>query len=470
MGILYVKKDGTGNSTTIQGAIQAAQIGDTIEIEAGTFDENVDLWKGVTLKGAGMSQTVITGLIRSAITSKTFTWGLGSTTLTISAGNNTDQYEIGRIVTATGIPTNSRIVSKTSTTLTISAATTQAATTARAVAMALQNDASMRVRGTNGVIRDMKIVGFDNPNPAVEYAAIYFKNTGLGSAAANAWEVFNCEFEANGEYGLLTDSAAGVGNLNIHDCKFSGKSFSGSNPASGNQFTVFNVPRQLVTVQGANTGSNFFVNNQIMGATGGLTIDGVASFNTAVTFDPANSVVTGNTVNGTHGYGYALRCRGAGSTVQNNKNYSLPSNPNSGFLIGPTGAQTSALNIGTNLSIVALLLTSSQSAPNQPVAVSLEKNQLKSVPKVSQDLDFSDDSSWVLVSCIFKHDGSSKRLVGGFRDLSVQKQMKLRSNMLNGEKYDLHKIIIAKQNRELLVLNRSDIEDASTFDFTISKS
>jgi hypothetical protein len=470
MSILYVKKDGSGNSTTIQGAIQAAQVGDTVEIEAGTFDENIDLWKGITLKGAGMSQTIITGSVRSAITSKTFTWSLGSTTLTISAGNNTDQYEIGRIVSATGIPANSRLVSKTSTTLTISAATTQAVTTARAVAMALQNDASMRVRGTNGVIRDMKVVGFDHPNPAVEYAAIYFRNTGLGSVAAFGWEMLNCEVEANGEYGLLTDYAAGVGSLNIHDCKFSGKSFAGSNPATGNQFSVFNVPRQLVTVQSVNAGSNFFVNNQIIGSTGGLTVDGVASFNTAVTFDPANSVVTGNVVNGTHGYGYALRCRGAGSTVENNKNYSLPSNPNAGFLIGPTGAQTSALNIGTNLSILALLVTSSQSAPNQPVAVSLEKNQLKSISKVSQDAEFSDDSSWVLVSCIFKHDGSSKRLVSGFRDLSSQKEMKLRSNMLNGEKYDLHKIIISKQDRELMVLNRSDIEDASTFDITISKT
>lgn len=467
MATIYVKKDGSGNATTIQQGIQLAQVGDVVEIEAGTFDENVDLWKGITLKGAGKSQTIITGLTRSAITARTFTWSLGSTTLNVAAGADISAYEVGRIVTASGIPANSRIVSKTSTTLVISAATTQATTTARSVAMGLQNDATVRVRGANGVIRDIKVVGFDHPNPATEYATIYLRNTGLGSAAAYGWEIFNCEFVANGEYALLTDFAAGVGNLDIHDCKFSGKTFMGNNPATGNQFSVWNVPRQLVTVQGANTGVNKFMNNEIMGVTGGLTVDGVASFNTAVTFDPANSIVSGNIVNGTHGYGYALRVRGVGSVVENNKNFSLQGNSNSGYLIGPTGSQVIGLSIGSNLSIEAVLVSSSQSVAGQPVVVSVEKTQLKSLPKVTASPEFSNDSSWNLVTCVFKKTGSSKRLVSASRDLANPKSMKLRPGMVSGDEFQLHRIIISKPDRSFLVLKREEIENAESFDFIL---
>jgi len=467
MATFNVRKDGSGTHTTIQAAIQAASAGDIVDIEAGTFDENVDLWKGVTLQGAGISSTIIIGATRSAITSKTFTWALASTTLNISAGNNTDQYEVGRIVTATGIPANARIVSKTSTSLTISAATTQAASTARSVVMALQNDASIRVRGGSGVIKNMKVVGFDNPNPATEYATIYFRNTGLGSSAANGWEVFNCEFEAAGEYAILTDFAAGVSNLDIHDCKITGKTFVGSNPASGNQFSVFNVPRQLVAIQSANTGTIKFQNNEIKGVTGGMTSGGVASFNTAVTVDPVNAIVSGNTINGTHGYGYALRCRGAGASISNNVNYSLPSNSNAGFLIGPTGAQFSGLDVGTNTSIVKGLVASSQASGVTSVTFEMNKDLVKENSKVSSDPVFSQESNWKLVNFVYKHTDSSRRLVSSFKSFGSSKKSKLKVNMKAGDNFELHKIIISKADKSFLVLKRDEISGASDFDFVL---
>jgi hypothetical protein len=467
MAIIYVKKDGSGDALTIQQGIQLADLGDIVEVEAGTFDENIDLWKGVILKGAGIGSTIVTGALRSAITARTFTWTLGSTVLNVAAGADISAYEVGRIITATGIPANARIVSKTSSTLTISAATTQAAATARVVAMALQNDATMRVRGGTGVIRDMKIAGFDHPNPATEYAAIYFRNTGLGSNPANGWEMFNVECEANGEYGLLTDFGAGVGNLNIHDCKFSGKTFVGSNPASGNQFSVWNVPRQLVTVQGVNTGVNKFMNNEIVGITGGLTILGVASFNTAVTFDPANSIVSGNIINGTFGYGYALRVRGSGLTLENNTNYSFPGNENAGYLIGPTGSQVSGMTVGTNSSITAELISVEQTAGESFVSFEMSKEVLKQNSAVSSHPTFSDEANWNMVSYVFKHDSSSRRLVGSFKDFSSTKKSKLKVNMEAGDRFELHKIILATSPRDLLVLKRSQISGASGFDFDL---
>jgi hypothetical protein len=84
---------------------------------------------------------------------------------------------------------NTRIVSKTSTTLVISAATTQATTTARSVAMALQNDATIRMRGVGPKLENLKVVGFDGASLGSEFPAIYFKNAGLGSVPCTQFSV-----------------------------------------------------------------------------------------------------------------------------------------------------------------------------------------------------------------------------------------------------------------------------------------
>jgi hypothetical protein len=342
MATIYVKKDGSGDATTIQQGIQIAQLGDIVEIEEGIFDENLDLWKGITLKGAGKDKTVVTSAQRSAISTKTFTWTLGSTILNISSGNTSD-YEVGRIVTATGIPTNTRLVAKTDTTLEISTATTQVASTARAVNMTLQNLATVSIRGTNGIVTDMKFIGHDSPSPGIEYATVYIRNAGAGSVAANNWEIFNCEIEANGEYALLTDFTSAIGNINIHDNKFTGKTFVGANPGIGDQFSVPNVPRQAVVLQGPNIGANFFVNNEVTTVTGGKTIDNIDSYNTAVTFDAVGSVITGNTMNGDFGYGYGLRSRGLNSVIEDN----TVVGSTTGYYILPNHSNNVLITVGT---------------------------------------------------------------------------------------------------------------------------
>lgn len=522
MAIINVKKDGSGDALTIQQGIQLAQVGDIVQIEAGTFDENVDLWKGITLKGAGISSTIITGGVRTAITARPFIFVSGQSTLNltqaaIDSGITTADYEVGRILTASGIPTNTRLVSKTPTSITLSTAVTSAATS-RTVSMALQNDASIRVRGTSGVIRDMKIVGFDHPNPAVEYAAIYFRNTALGSAAANGWEMFNCEIMANGEYAILTDYAAGVGNLNFHDNIISGKTFVGEAPATGNQFSVFNVPRQLVTIQGVNSGVNYFTNNQITGITGGLTVDGIESYNTAVTIDPIGSIISGNTIDTSSGYGFGLRARGLNSIIENNavlgtsSGYYILPNHSAGVLISvgtmisnsskywiciqehtssttnaPMGAdgalfwseitleQVNASGdygvglvvIGTNGNVLEVLVEVSQSASGQPVLVSMSKDLVKAISKVSQSATFSNEANWKLVSFVFKKQSSAQRLVSAFRDFDDEKSIKLKLGMNSGDQFELHKIIISKADRTLLVMKRSDIEDAESYDFVL---
>jgi hypothetical protein len=349
MSTIYVKKDGSGEALTIQQGIQLAQLGDTVEVEAGIFDENIDLWKGIILKGSGINQTIITGTLRSAVTARPFVFVSGQTTLSltqaaIDSGITTTDYEVGRIVTASGIPTNARIVSKTPTSITISAAVTSSAAT-RTIAVVLQNEGSIRVRGTNGVIRDLKVVGFDHPSsPGVEYSSLYFRAAALGSAAANGWEIFNCEFEANGEYAILADSNSTIGNIDIHDCIVSGKTFVGQYPAVGNQFTVWNVPRQLVTLQSPNFGI-VFRDNIITGVTGGLTITGVPSYNTAVTVDAVGAIISGNTINTESGTGYALRARGLNADVSGN----VVLGDSAGFYVLPNHSINVPILVGTML-------------------------------------------------------------------------------------------------------------------------
>jgi hypothetical protein len=532
MSTFYVRKNGSGTHTDIQSAFVQAVSGDTIDIESGVFEENVDFYKsGITLKGAGKNLTEIKGIQEANVT-KTASWLLGATSLSFPGG--TSGFIVGRFLSGVGLATNTRITSVSPTSITLSAAATVAKTN-QTVSMPLV-PSTIVVRGANHVIQDLKITAPQalESRCLADNAAIFFRTAGNGEAPATGYILQDCIIEARGESAIVTDYSSFVGSGIIRRNTVQGQTFVGASaaqvpsfgtmsksgtvlsartirfsemsgitaPHAGNsqgseitpglrvvsisgdvvtvsanipdavntvrafsfgnvQFNFPNVARQLVVIQSVNMATQF-LSNTVKGATGSG-----FSYNTAATIDTANATITSNTFNGSFKYGYALRARGAGSSVNNNVNYSLTSNPNAGYLIGPTGAQTSGMTIGTNSSITKGIVASTQASSGEKIVSEMSKELVSALSSVSSDADFSSISSWSMVSYVFKHSESSKRLVSSFKSFDGFKSTALKSGMASGQKFELHKIIVKNASGALKVVKRSDIPDASSFDITL---
>ncbi len=171
-----------------------------------------------------------------------------------------------------------------------------------------------------GLGQGFTIKGYDNPSPAIEYAAIYIQ--GVRSNIT----IRGNEIVADGEAGLLSEFGNAVNNLVVSGNVFSGKTFVG--PEAGdcgfaNQFTAPNVPRQLVNIP---TGSTItFTSNEITGTAGSSSSSSdpvCATFgqgNTLVTIDANNATIRGNTFAGTTTrFGHSLRVRGTGANISCN--------------------------------------------------------------------------------------------------------------------------------------------------------
>ncbi len=178
------------------------------------------------------------------------------------------------------------------------------------------------------------ITGFDGASPGIETAAVY-----LQGAHQNI-VIRDNDIVANGDAGLQGEYSGTLTNITVDGNTFSGQTFTG-NPAGsgfGTQFTLANVPRQLVVLGGDGTSSGVvFTDNEITGTAGGLNDLGQQQGNTLVTIDAANSTISGNDFTGfTNRYATQLRVREENTTITDNHF----SNDNGGNL----GTETSFAN------------------------------------------------------------------------------------------------------------------------------
>ena len=164
-----------------------------------------------------------------------------------------------------------------------------------------------------GTSAGFTVNGVDGALPGLERASIYISGTHSNLALLGNTLV------AAGEAALVSEYGASLNEITIDRNTFSGKTFTGVDPATGNQFEVPNVARQAVVIGCgagcANTQNVTFTNNRISAITGS-SVRG----NQLVTIDAKDVVVRGNSFGGETGpSNYALRMRGTSThTVEKN--------------------------------------------------------------------------------------------------------------------------------------------------------
>ena len=159
------------------------------------------------------------------------------------------------------------------------------------------------------------ILGNDG-TPGIENSAIYVRGTHSGL------KVIGNNVVAGGDEAFLTEFSAVISGLVVSDNEFSGKTFVGPNPAglgSSQQFTLTNVPRQLVVISGPTHTNVTFTRNLVSGTAGGTNTDNQAQGNYLVTIDAGTSTITDNTFSGiSTRFAAGLRVRGPNAIVTGN--------------------------------------------------------------------------------------------------------------------------------------------------------
>ena len=542
MATFNVRKNGSGTHTDITSAYMASSPGDTIDIGEGTWSESIEVFKNnLTFVGASKATTIIQGIPFLAVQSaaSVCSWTSGNNYFTVGGVAALPAFTVGMSVSdSTSLansPSGAQITSIDVANRKIYINKNFTTTLSSKIIKHWGRVGAIELRASGFTMSKIKVMDDSSSQVDGNASAIYIgasvgnqgasKVTGTSSTG---FSISDCEFVAVGDYAMLSDANAAVGNGSVTNCLFSGKTFSGVNPVAGNV-------RQGVVFQGVNLPITF-TGNKLDMVCGGMTTGGVYSGNQIATIDAYGSVVTGNqfkgkAVNPSGAYfnmtGLALRMRNGSATVSSNVIKGFNGLVTGGYLILPTytnlvgktipvgevvtassryfkctaehlyatdkhpvtGASSAAhwneltgdtaalliangkanyqANSGTNITVTTGLVSASQPSAGQSVATNLDKAQLKLVPKVSSSVAFADESTWELVSCIFKKAGSSQRIVMSFRDFSAQKLGKLKAGMSGGDNFQLHKIIISKSDRTLLVITRSDISEVSDNDFAL---
>lgn len=163
------------------------------------------------------------------------------------------------------------------------------------------------------------IMGFDSASPGIQNAAVYFQGSHAGVS------VLGNKIVADGDEGLLTEFGVTITDFEIRGNEFGGTTFfpPPAGEGFGQQFSLHNVPRQLVVMGGGPGGGATsdvtFSENLITGTSGGINADGDQQGNTQVTIDAVGAVIEDNTFFGTTTrFGTSLRARGPDTEIAGN--------------------------------------------------------------------------------------------------------------------------------------------------------
>ena len=236
----------------IQRAVDAASNGWTVNVNSGTYNENVTVDKELTLlSGFGSDNTIIDGN------------NSGSELATIFLPEGSNNVQIGSI------------------------------------------GHGFTVKGIDGTA-------------GLEKAAIYLQKT-----QSNITIEDNI-LEARGDAALQGEWLAVNNNITINANEITGQTFTGTEPATGDQFTVANVARQAISFgggEGSTNAQNFEFTNNVISAITGVSDKG----NGLVTLDlGGTNTITGNIFSGQTGpfsWRPALRVRGAGNYTINENSF-----------------------------------------------------------------------------------------------------------------------------------------------------
>lgn len=320
---------GLGGSTVTTGAVEAALGGGTnVTITtdlAGTEDGDLTVAGSINATSSGGAGLTLTGRRISRTGGSTINIAGGGLTLNVNAVNpvastaglgNWIQDALDTIGTVSGGSTvnvgagtyvGNVLISRSNVSL-VSSAGRDATTIQGVSGTGALGAVQIGANANNTLVEGFTILGIDSPSPGIENAAVYFQGANSGST------IRNNRITAMGDAGLQNEFGLVVTNLTVTGNIFDGKTYTGTTPATGNQFTVPNVSRQLVVLSGGSGGGNTsnitFTNNQVTGDSG---------FNTAVTIDSVGATITGNTFASLTGsFGAGLRARGTNTLISGN--------------------------------------------------------------------------------------------------------------------------------------------------------
>jgi hypothetical protein len=284
------------NCATIQAAVTTASAGDTIQVTAGTYKENVVIGKDITINGAGAAQTVVDG----TQTNRVFT--INGVTVSLSGMTVAN----GKTTGDGGGVNNSGTLSITNCIISNNAAESSGIGGVNDGGGGIINSGTLAV--TNSTIGN---------NSALQGGGIF--NNGGTATITNSIVSGNTATSSSGEGGGILNSA---GMLNVINSTFSNNSINNSINNAGFGGGICNSTAGTLNVTNSTFNNNLAgfgggINdlNATMAVTGSTFSNNFARFGGGIFTQQDNVAVTSSTFSGNSGFGGGIDNNGGAVSV-----------------------------------------------------------------------------------------------------------------------------------------------------------